>query len=78
MAVIDQVKLDRIIDLLEKINFGSLTIVIHEGKITQLDVMKSIDSKNNKNRFEFLEYFKYKEYLLTCLKNIRSLKKRQT
>ena len=32
MAVIDQVKLDRIIDLLEKINFGSLTIVIHEGK----------------------------------------------
>ena len=40
MAVIDQVKLDRIIDLLEKINFGSLTIVIHEGKITQFDVIE--------------------------------------
>jgi hypothetical protein len=45
MAVINQVKLDRIIDLLEKINFGSLTIVIHEGKITQLDV-------NEKHRFQ--------------------------
>ena len=40
MAVIDQVKLDNIIDLLEKIKFGSLTIVIHEGKITQLDVIE--------------------------------------
>lgn len=45
MAIIDQVKLDRIIELLEKINFGSLTIVIHEGKITQLDV-------NEKHRFQ--------------------------
>ena len=45
MAIIDQVKLDRIIELLEKINFGSLNIVIHEGKITQLDV-------NEKHRFQ--------------------------
>ena len=40
MAIIDQVKLDNIIDLLEKIKFGSLTIVIHEGKITQFDVIE--------------------------------------
>jgi hypothetical protein len=40
MAVIDQVKLDNIIDLLEKIKFGSLTIIIHEGKITQFDVIE--------------------------------------
>ena len=45
MAVIDQGKLDQIMDLLEKINFGSLTIVIHEGKITQLEV-------NEKHRFQ--------------------------
>ena len=40
MAVVDQGKLNNIIDLLEKIKFGSLTIVIHEGKITQLDVIE--------------------------------------
>ena len=40
MAIVDQVKLDRIIELLEKINFGSLNIIIHEGKITQLDVIE--------------------------------------
>ncbi len=40
MAIIDQGKLQNILDLLEKIKFGSLTIVIHEGKITQLDVVE--------------------------------------
>jgi hypothetical protein len=40
MAVIDQSKLEHVLNLLEKINFGSLTIVIHEGKITQLDVIE--------------------------------------
>jgi hypothetical protein len=40
MSVADQGKLNNILDLLEKIKFGSLTIVIHEGKITQLEVIE--------------------------------------
>jgi hypothetical protein len=40
MAVVDQENLNNIIELLEKIKFGSLTIVIHEGKITQLEVIE--------------------------------------
>ncbi|WP_428911417.1 YezD family protein [Niallia sp. Krafla_26] len=40
MAVIDQGKLNHILALLEKIKFGSVTIVIHEGQITQLDVVE--------------------------------------
>jgi hypothetical protein len=37
--------LNNIMSLLEKIKFGSITIVIHEGKITQLEV-------NEKHRFQ--------------------------
>ncbi|WP_394235342.1 DUF2292 domain-containing protein [Niallia oryzisoli] len=40
MAVVDQEKIKNIIDLLEKIKFGSLNIVIHEGKITQLEIVE--------------------------------------
>ncbi|WP_084786684.1 DUF2292 domain-containing protein [Bacillus tuaregi] len=40
MAIIDQEKLNNIVELLEKIKFGSLNIVIHEGKITQLEVIE--------------------------------------
>lgn len=40
MSVADQGKLNNILDLLEKIKFGSLTIVVHEGKITQLEVIE--------------------------------------
>ena len=40
MAITDQGKWNNILELLEKINFGSLTIVIHEGRITQLEVIE--------------------------------------
>jgi hypothetical protein len=45
MALPDQEIINNIISLLEKIKFGSLTIVIHEGKVTQLEV-------NEKHRFQ--------------------------
>lgn len=40
MSTVDQVKLENILALLQKIKFGSLTIVIHEGKITQVEVIE--------------------------------------
>jgi hypothetical protein len=40
MPIVDQGKINNILDLLGKIKFGSLTIVIHEGKITQLEVIE--------------------------------------
>nr|WP_295973777.1 YezD family protein [uncultured Bacillus sp.] len=40
MATTDQVKLNNILSLLQKIKFGSLTIVVHEGQITQLEVIE--------------------------------------
>ncbi|WP_338449001.1 DUF2292 domain-containing protein [Niallia oryzisoli] len=40
MAVVDQEKLNNIIELLEKIKFGSVNIVVHEGKITQIEIIE--------------------------------------
>lgn len=40
MEATDQVKINDILTLLQKIKFGSLTIVVHEGKITQLEVIE--------------------------------------
>lgn len=40
MAAADQVKINEILSLLQRIKFGSLTIVVHEGQITQLEVIE--------------------------------------
>jgi len=44
MATIDQERLDYIIAMLKSIEYGSLVITIHEGKIIQVDTTE-------KNRF---------------------------
>jgi hypothetical protein len=44
MAAIDQEKIDYIMTRLQNIEYGSLVITIHDGKITQIDTTE-------KNRF---------------------------
>jgi len=45
MAVVDQVKANLILSTLKDIEYGSVTITIHDGMITQID-------KTEKTRFD--------------------------
>lgn len=42
MAHIDEKKLTRIIESLEKLEFGTVVISIHEGSITQIETTEKI------------------------------------
>lgn len=44
MAILDQERLDFIVAMLKSMEYGSLVITVHDGKITQVD-------KTEKNRF---------------------------
>ena len=37
MALVDKEKVDYILSLLKKLEYGSLVITVHEGHITQID-----------------------------------------
>ncbi|CDQ38931.1 MULTISPECIES: YezD family protein [Virgibacillus] len=53
MARIDDKKINDITEALEKIEFGSLAITIHEGEITQIDTTEKkrypLQSKRKKH-----------------------------
>jgi hypothetical protein len=44
MAIVDKEKMEYILALLKKLEYGSLVITIHDGQITQID-------STEKNRF---------------------------
>lgn len=44
MALLDQEKVNYILSTLKKIEYGSITITVHDGVITQID-------RTDKNRF---------------------------
>lgn len=44
MALVDQEKLNYIISTLKQMEYGSITITVHDGVITQID-------RTDKNRF---------------------------
>ncbi|MCT1902568.1 YezD family protein [Oceanobacillus sojae] len=37
MVKVDDVKLDHILNALEELEYGSVVITVHDGKITQID-----------------------------------------
>jgi hypothetical protein len=45
MAVVDQAKMNLILSTIKNIEYGSVTITVHDGSITQID-------KTEKTRFE--------------------------
>ncbi|PPA69042.1 YezD family protein [Jeotgalibacillus proteolyticus] len=52
MAIIEQEQIDHIISSLERLQFGTLTITVHDGKIQQVDQTekKRFDHSGKKER----------------------------
>ena len=49
MAALDQERIDYIVEMLKAIDYGSVVITIHDGKIIQVDTTEKNRFINNKN-----------------------------